>query len=203
MALAGGFQKGGSLSSILFSGPWVKESCVPPPGGGRLPAAEGHLRRMALLSPSHHYLPRHIYRCTLSEGAPRRFLFPSSWPPMDTGACLLFAVRCIVTRFDLLLFEPDAVCLVAFNPLKGWRMQFIWMMALYQKAKSYCTSCLSGTDCPVSTPTLTKRLMNQEVPLGGFKCQSPGKCQRVLAITRLRSLLSSFCTQTPQQYPTS
>lgn len=41
------------------------------------------------------------------------------WPLRDIGACLLFTTRCIVTPFDLLLFEPDAVCLVAFNPLKG------------------------------------------------------------------------------------
>lgn len=170
MALPGGFQKGGSLSSILFSGPWVKESCVPPPGGGWPPAAEGHLRRMALLSPqSSLSSPTHLQVYTF-WGCPSQVSFSlCSWPRMDTGACLLFTMQCIVTRFDLRLFEPDAVCLVAFNPLKVWRMQFMWMMALYKKAKSYCTSCLSWKDFPVSTPTLTKRLMNQEVPSGGFK----------------------------------
>lgn len=49
MARAGGFWKGESLSPILFSGPWVKESCVPAPEGGRLPAALGHFGRKALL----------------------------------------------------------------------------------------------------------------------------------------------------------
>lgn len=135
-----------------------------------LPAALGHLRRMALLSPqsslsSLTHLQVYPFLLCLSQVS----FSLCCWPPMDTGACLLFTVWCIVTPFDLLLFEPDAVCLVAFNPLKGWRMQFMWMMALYKKAKSYCTSCLSWADFPVSTPTLTKRLMNQEVHLGGFK----------------------------------
>lgn len=170
MASAGGFQKGESLSPILFSGPWVKESYVPPTEGGRLPAALGHLRRMALLSPqsslsSLTHLQVYPFLLCLSQVS----FSLCCWPPMDTGACLLFTMRCIVTPFDLLLFEPDAVCLVAFNLLKGWRMQFMWMMALYKKAKSYCTSCLSWADFPVSTPTLTKRLMNQEVHFGGFK----------------------------------
>ena len=116
MALTGGFLKGESLSSILFFGPWVKESCVAPlEEGGCLPLWVT-LEEWPYYPCSHHYLPRHIYRCTLSQGDSFSLC---SWPPMDTGACLLFTVRCIVTPFDLLLFEPDAVCLVAFNPLKG------------------------------------------------------------------------------------
>lgn len=95
------------------------------------------------------------------------FFLLCCWPLMDIGACLLFTMRCIVTLSDLLLFEPDAVCRAAFNPLKGWRMQFTWMMALYKKAKSYCTSCLSGVGFPVSTPHLFK-LMNREAHFGGF-----------------------------------
>lgn len=122
----------------------------------------------------HHYLPRHIYRCDLlTVPLTGLFFLLCCWPLMDIGAWLLFTMRCIVTLSDLLLFEPDAVCRAAFNPLKGWRMQFTWMMALYKKAKSYCTSCLSGVGFPVSTPTLTKRLMNREAHFGGLKLTAP------------------------------
>lgn len=167
MTTAGGFQKGESLPPILFSGPWVKENCVLPPKGGRLPAALGHLRRMALLSRSQHYLPWHIYRCTLSYCASPGFFFPL---PLAYGyrspPVIHHAVYCYPLWFAAVWTR---CCLVAFNPLKGWKMQFMWMMALYKKANSYCTSCLSWADFPVSTPTLTKRLMNWEVHFGGFK----------------------------------
>lgn len=187
----------GSVSApILFSGPWVKENCVLPPEGGRLPAAVGHLRRMVLLSRSQHYLPWHIYRCTLSYCASPGFFFP---PPLACGyrspPVIHHAVYCYPLWFAAVWTR---CCLVAFNPLKGWKMQFMWRMALYKKAKSYCASCLSWADFPVSTPTLTKRLMNWEVHFGGFKLTcllgNASSFQWSLTVWRVQLLVSPFCT---------
>lgn len=57
MALASGFQKGESLSPILFSGPWVKESCVPAPEGGDCLLLWVTLEEWRYYPHSHHYLP--------------------------------------------------------------------------------------------------------------------------------------------------
>lgn len=85
------------------------ESCVPHPQGQYwLPASPVTLEGC--------YLPTLSPVCPLAVPHKGCFLLPMASPRYRSLP--LFIGWCIVTHFDLLLFEPDTACLVAFNPPK-------------------------------------------------------------------------------------
>lgn len=108
MTAAGGFQKGASLPLFSSPGPGSRKTVF-------YPLKEGDCLPLWVTLEEWCYYPvvSTIFPDT-STGVPfltvpLRVSFSLHRWPVDTGARLLFTTRCIVTPFDLLLFEPDAV----------------------------------------------------------------------------------------------
>lgn len=108
MTPAGGFQKGESLPPFSSLVPGSRKTVF-------YPLKEGDCLPLWVTLEEWRYYPTvsTIFPDT-STGVPfltvpLQVSFSLRCWPMDTGARLLFTVRCIVTPFDLLLFEPDAV----------------------------------------------------------------------------------------------